>query len=185
MSLPAWQQRVLDRMEGALQASEPHLASMFAIFARLNAGEPVGAEPRARARPRPRRRRMPAGTAIYAVLLVPLMVMTVVGVVLGSGSSAKACEAGYSVGGTSPLMGRSACQAPANETAGKTAAGTTVAGTTVAGKTVAGKPASSPGGRSCIAAEQSVQPAAWTGSELAFSPPAETNAASGDPSGMC
>jgi Protein of unknown function (DUF3040) len=180
MSLPAWQQHVLDRMEGALQASEPHLASMFAIFARLNAGEPVGTEPQARARPRPRRRRMPAGTAIYAVLLVPLMVMTVVGVVLGSGSSAKACEAGYSVGGTSPLIGRSACQAPGNETAGKT-----VAGTTVAGKTVAGKPASSPGGRSCIAAESSVQPAAWTGSELAFSPAAETNAASGDPSGMC
>lgn len=181
MSLPAWQQHVLDRMEGALQASEPHLASMFAIFARLNAGEPVGAEPQARARPRPRPRRMPAGTAIYAVLLVPLiLIMTMIGVVLGGGSSAKACEAGYSIGGTSPLIGRSACQAPGNETAGKTAAGTTAAG-----NTAAGKPASSLGGRSCIAAEPSVQPAAWTGSELAFSPPAETNAASGDPPGMC
>ena len=43
MTLPVAQQRVLDRMEGALQASEPHLASMFSIFTRLNADEPVGA----------------------------------------------------------------------------------------------------------------------------------------------
>ena len=41
MSLPARQQRALDRMEGALRASEPHLASMYAIFGRLNAGEPI------------------------------------------------------------------------------------------------------------------------------------------------
>jgi len=32
MSLPAGQQRVLDGMERALQASEPHMASMFAIL---------------------------------------------------------------------------------------------------------------------------------------------------------
>jgi hypothetical protein len=37
MSLPASQQRVLDRMETRLRAGEPHLASMFGIFARLNA----------------------------------------------------------------------------------------------------------------------------------------------------
>ena len=39
MSLPACQQRVLDRMEGALRASDSHLASMYAIFGRLNTGE--------------------------------------------------------------------------------------------------------------------------------------------------
>ena len=44
MSLPASQQRVLDRMETRLRAGEPHLASMFGIFARLNAGEPVSTE---------------------------------------------------------------------------------------------------------------------------------------------
>ena len=51
MTLPAAQQRVLDRMEGTLQASEPHLVSMFSIFTRLNADEPLGAEPLARPRP--------------------------------------------------------------------------------------------------------------------------------------
>ena len=44
MSLPACQQRALDRMDSALRASEPHLAAMYATFGRLNAGEPVGAE---------------------------------------------------------------------------------------------------------------------------------------------
>lgn len=35
MSLPACQQRTLDRIDTALQAREPRLASMFAIFTRL------------------------------------------------------------------------------------------------------------------------------------------------------
>jgi hypothetical protein len=35
MSLPAGQQRILDAMEDALRSSEPRLASMYAIFARL------------------------------------------------------------------------------------------------------------------------------------------------------
>jgi hypothetical protein len=43
MSLPARQQRVIDNLEGALQASEPHLASMFTIFAQLHEKEPIGA----------------------------------------------------------------------------------------------------------------------------------------------
>ena len=70
MGLPAVQQRVLDRMEGALKASEPHLAAMFAIFARLSAGEPVGREALAARRrrwwPRP-------GAALSALVLVPVM----------------------------------------------------------------------------------------------------------------
>jgi len=36
MGLPASQQRVLDRIEEALKKREPRLASMFAIFNRLN-----------------------------------------------------------------------------------------------------------------------------------------------------
>ena len=52
-------------MEGALRASEPHLAAMYAIFARLNAGEPVGAETPGRGRPHRR------GPAMYALVLVP------------------------------------------------------------------------------------------------------------------
>jgi len=107
MSLPACQQRALDHMEGALRASEPDLASMFAIFGRLNAGEPIGRERLARQR----RRWLHAGTTMYAIVLVPVMFAAIiVGALLGSGSrSTAACEAGYSVGGVSPLSGRSSC----------------------------------------------------------------------------
>jgi hypothetical protein len=49
MSLPAEQQRVLDRIENVLQASEPRLASMYSIFTRLTNGEM-----------RPRREELPA-----------------------------------------------------------------------------------------------------------------------------
>jgi len=41
VGLPASQQRVLDRIESALQVCEPRLASMFAIFTRLTRGEAV------------------------------------------------------------------------------------------------------------------------------------------------
>jgi hypothetical protein len=39
MGLPAGQQRILDAIEDGLRASEPRLASMFAIFTRLNRHE--------------------------------------------------------------------------------------------------------------------------------------------------
>jgi Protein of unknown function (DUF3040) len=39
MSLPARQQRMLDGIEAALQASEPHLASAFAMFGQLTQDE--------------------------------------------------------------------------------------------------------------------------------------------------
>jgi hypothetical protein len=41
VSLPACQQRALDRIESALQACEPRFASMFAIFTRLARDEAV------------------------------------------------------------------------------------------------------------------------------------------------
>jgi hypothetical protein len=41
MSLPASQQRVLDRIEEALKKREPRLASMFAMFTRLTVHEGV------------------------------------------------------------------------------------------------------------------------------------------------
>ncbi len=107
MSLPACQQRVLDRMEGALRASEPHLTSMYAIFSRLNAGEPVGTEQLAHKR----LRWFQPGTAMYAIVLIPVMFAAViVGALLGGGArSTTACEASYSVGGVSPLAGRPSC----------------------------------------------------------------------------
>src|SRR6185437_16719688 len=111
MSLPACQQRALDRMEGALRASEPHLASMYTIFGRLNAGEPIGRERLTR-----RRQRWPQpGTTMYAIVLVPVMFAAIiVGALLGGGTrSAAACKASYSVGGVSPLTTRPACPAKA------------------------------------------------------------------------
>src|SRR5208282_3405527 len=107
MSLSAGQQRVLDRMEGALRASEPHLTSMYAIFSRLNASEPVGAEQLARKR----MRWFKPGTAMYAIVLIPVMFAAIViGALLGGGArSTTACEASYSVGGVSPLAGRPSC----------------------------------------------------------------------------
>src|SRR5208283_2311890 len=107
MSLPACQQRVLDRMEGALRASEPHLTSMYAIFSRLNDGEPVGTEQLARKR----LRWFQPGTAMYAIVLIPVMFAAVIiGALLGGGArSTAACEASYSVGGVSPLAGRPSC----------------------------------------------------------------------------
>ena len=106
MSLPACQQRALDRMEGALRASEPHLASMYTIFGRLNAGEPIGAERLTRKRLRWQQ----PGTAMYAIVLVPVMFAAIiVGALLGGTRSTSACEASYSVGDVSPLSSRASC----------------------------------------------------------------------------
>lgn len=110
MSLPACQQRMLDDMEAALRASEPHLATMFSIFARLNRGEPVGMERLTRKRLRWLR----AGSAVYAIVLIPIMFAAIItGALLGgSARGATACETSYSVGGGSPLTGRPSCPPP-------------------------------------------------------------------------
>jgi hypothetical protein len=107
MSLPACQQRVLDRMEGALRASEPQLTSMYAIFSRLTADEPIGTERLARNR----LRWFQPGTALYAIVLIPVMFAAIiVGALLGGGArSTTACDASYSVGGASPLASRPSC----------------------------------------------------------------------------
>jgi hypothetical protein len=107
MSLPACQQRVLDRMEGALRANEPHLTSMYSIFSQLNAGEPIGMEQLARKR----LRWFQPGTAMYAIVLIPVMFAAIiVGALLGGGArSTTGCEASYSVGGVSPLASRPSC----------------------------------------------------------------------------
>src|SRR5438105_7071955 len=108
MSLPARQQRVLNRMEGALQTSEPDLASMYAMFARLAAGEPVAAEQLAR---RPLLRRVPAG---YAFVLIPVMFAVIVlgGLLGGSARGAAICPgAGHAAGRGAPLVIRAWCPA--------------------------------------------------------------------------
>jgi len=106
MSLPACQQRALDRMEGALRANEPHLASMYAIFGRLNADEPIGTERLTRKR----LKLLQQGSSMYAIVLVPVMFAAIiVGALLGGSRSTTACDAGYSVGGVSPLSSRTTC----------------------------------------------------------------------------
>jgi hypothetical protein len=120
MSLPTGQQRVLDRMEDALRASEPRLNSMYAMFACLSVGEPIAAERLARKRLRWLRH----GSAMYAIVLIPvLFVAIVIGALLSSSArSAGACEVGYSVGGVSPLASKPSCPAPGKASVVKTAA---------------------------------------------------------------
>jgi hypothetical protein len=159
VTLPVAQQRVLDRMEGTLQASEPHLASMFSIFTQINADEPVGAEPLARPRPRPQRLRwMRAGTTIYAFVLVPVMfAMITIGAMLSSRAhSVATCEAGYSAGGGS-WVSRPWCQ-------------TTIQKTTASGARLASCAARIPAFRFV------------TRSGETFTPPAKPEAAAAGPS---
>lgn len=159
MSLPAAQQRVLDRMEGALQASEPHLAAMFAIFTRINLDEPVGAEPLARRRRRTRW--LQHGTALYAFVLVPVMfTMIVIGAMLsGRAHSTGACEVGYSAGSGSPWVSRPWCQVTGNAKTGVTRGGLA----------------------SCAARIPAIRFVTRTRSDQAFTPPAPATAAVGPP----
>jgi hypothetical protein len=164
MSLPVCQQRVLDRMEGALRASEPHLTSMFEIFTRLNAGEPVRPEPLTRRR----LRWLQPGTAIYAMVLVPVMFAAIiVGALLGGGTrSAAACEASYSAGGVSPLTSRPAC--PAKVTVAKKAVRKTISAARLA----------------CGTSGQAVRFTTLAGGQ-AFSPAIRTGAVAVGPPGTC
>ena len=74
MSLPVCQQRVLDRMEGALRASEPQLTAMYAMFGRLAASEPIRTERLGRKR----LRRLQPGSAMYAIALIPVMFAAII-----------------------------------------------------------------------------------------------------------
>ena len=165
MSLPACQQRVLDRMEGALRASEPHLTSMYEIFTRLNTGEPVRPEPLTRRR----LRWFQPGTAIYAIVLVPVMFAAIiVGALLGGGTrSAAACEASYSVGGVSPLTTRPAC--PAKATVAKKAVRKTISAARLA----------------CGTSVQAVRFTTLAVGGQAFSPAVRTGVAAAGPPGAC
>jgi Protein of unknown function (DUF3040) len=107
MGLPAVQQRVLDRMEGALKASEPHLAAMFAIFARLSAGEPVGWESLAARR---RRWWLRPGAALSALVLVPAMfALIITGVLIGGPTRAGTCAVGMPAAATVQRASQPSC----------------------------------------------------------------------------
>jgi hypothetical protein len=111
MGLPACQQRVLDYMEGALKASEPHLAAMFAIFARLSLGEPVGTE--SLAADRRRRWWLRPGATVTMLVLVPvLFALIITGVLLGGPTRASTCAVGMPAAGAVPRGSQSSCGGP-------------------------------------------------------------------------
>ncbi len=163
MSLPVRQQRVLERLEDGLRADEPHLASMFGIFARLAAGEPVSTE-RLTARPSCRR---PPPAALYAVVIFPVIfALVIIGALLsGSAHPARTCDVGYSVSGSAAAASRSQCQ-----TVGQPASGAV----------------SGSAGAACPRAAAVVSRAAVnTYGDLVFPPSAGPSPVPGDTSGMC
>lgn len=169
MSLPASQQRVLDRMETRLRAGEPHLASMFGIFARLNAGEPVSTERVASGR----RWRRPPGAALYAVVVFPVIFgLVIIGALLSGGAHATgACDVGYSIGGGAAPAGRSQCQTASQPASGSRAVSPAGSG---------------PAGASCPrAAVPASQYAIRTDGDLDLPPSAGASPGPGDTSGMC
>jgi hypothetical protein len=105
MSLPACQQRVLDTIESALQKREPRLASMFAMFTRLNTSEELPRTERLEARWWARHRHWrPAPTggvararghpalALRPLFLIPVLIMLAASIVLlGITSSSPVC----------------------------------------------------------------------------------------------
>ncbi|MGH3259515.1 MAG: hypothetical protein ACRDOU_29625 [Streptosporangiaceae bacterium] len=120
MSLPASQQRTLGSIEGKLTGADPNLASMFAIFARLNVGEPVATEHLAVRRLRLRSHR--PHLSAFAVVLIPAMFITmvVVSALAGGRLSPRACGGAHQASSISPLV-RSACQLTADTAAVKAA----------------------------------------------------------------
>ena len=138
---------------------------MYAVFARLNAGEPIGTEQLA-----PKRLRwFQPGTAMYAIVLIPVMFAAIIiGALLGGSTrSTTACEASYSVGGASPLASRPSC--PVSDKP-KTGVRKTIS-TTVR--------------LACAAAAAPSRFVTMTGHDQAAAPTAPAAATAAGPTGMC
>ena len=120
MSLPAGQQRVLDRIEEALKRREPRLASMFAMFTRLNIGERLpwieALETVPWWSPRRYRKRVPGRAVLFLSLAVALIVSAVF---IGTSQPSASCR---TVTPHGSLVGVSragaACNAPDSKTMG-------------------------------------------------------------------
>ena len=121
MGLPASQQRVLDRIEEVLKRREPRLASMFAMFTRLNIGERL---PRIEAletvpwwSPRRYGKRMPARAMLFLTLAIALIVSAVF---IGTSQPSPGCRPPLEPHGS--LIGLShagaGCDAPSAKTMG-------------------------------------------------------------------
>ena len=121
MSLPASQQRVLDRIEEALKKREPRLVSMFAMFTRLNLGERL---PRIEAlelvpwwSPRRYRGRLPARAVLFLSLAIALIVSAVM---IGISQSPDNCRTPLTPHGSAIGVSHAgtACNAPGAKTMG-------------------------------------------------------------------
>src|SRR6516165_7316488 len=120
MSLPASQQRVLDRIEEVLKKREPRLHSMFAMFTRLNLGERL---PRIEAlelvpwwSPRRYRGRMPARAVLFLSLAIGLIMSAVF---IGISQSPNSCRTPLTPRGS--IIGvphAGACNVPCSKTVG-------------------------------------------------------------------
>ena len=121
MSLPASQQRVLDRIEEVLKKREPRLVSMFAMFARLNINERL---PRIEAlevvrwwSPHRYRGRLPGRAVLFLSLAIALIVSAVF---IGMSQSPDSCRTPLTPHGS--VIGVShagtACNAPSSKTMG-------------------------------------------------------------------
>ena len=85
MSLPARQERELELIEGALEASEPRLAALFAMFNRLARGERPVSEERVRSRAwRWGRRCWQPDVLRRVAILVALAAVAMSGLILGA-----------------------------------------------------------------------------------------------------
>jgi hypothetical protein len=95
MTLPHHQGRLLRRADRALRRSDPDLASMLSIFARLTAAERMPAQEQLRPRPRPRL------TWARRVLMRPVAAAAFLVVLAARGGSraATACGAASRRGG--------------------------------------------------------------------------------------
>jgi len=121
MGLPASQQRVLDRIEEVLKKREPRLASMFAMFTRLNINERLPWIEALETVPwwslRRHAKRMPARAMLFLSLAIALIVSAVF---IGTSQSSANCRTPLTPHGS--VIGLShagaACNAPGSKTMG-------------------------------------------------------------------
>lgn len=106
MSLPVRQQRVLDQIEVILQARDPHLTSLFAIFARLTSHDEMPKIEQLKghlARLPPLKGRLV--WLFQPVMLIPVVVIVIVSsVVFGSLLPSTRCSTGRAARGNAYVV---------------------------------------------------------------------------------
>jgi hypothetical protein len=126
MGLPVRQRKMLERIEGALRGSDPKLAALYAIFARLTQGEEMPRAEQLRHRVLlvlARVRQVPVATGgrlhfrllprQRAVLFFPLAIaLAVTSIIFAARSSSGTCTPVKSVAATKTVAKSKLCPAP-------------------------------------------------------------------------